>query len=88
MTRQSKEGSRRLTLNPKVCIGCRSCEMACSFHHSRSFAPAAASIKVMKIDGNRIPKHTMLNSCDLCPDEETPYCVRYCPSGCLGVTAV
>jgi Fe-S-cluster-containing dehydrogenase component len=30
------------------CVGCRSCEVACSFHHRKRFWPAVSSIEVRR----------------------------------------
>ncbi len=87
MADNSEKSNRRLTLNPKACTGCRTCELACSFHHNKVFDPSASSIKVMEIKGDGTLKLTVLNTCDLCLSEKAPFCVRYCASGCLGVTS-
>ena len=67
------------------CGGCRTCEIACSFHHTNEFNPSVSSISVIdKLDeagyqisfavkgaGRRI-------ACDGCKDIEVPLCMRYC----------
>jgi Fe-S-cluster-containing hydrogenase component 2 len=72
----------------KLCIGCLICEMACSFHHSRSFSKSRSSITVNKDisiakkgaqikicyeEGNCSP------ACDLCKGEDFKFCVNLCP---------
>ena len=67
------------------CGGCRTCEIACSFHHKNEFNPSISSIKVIdKLDaagyqisftisdiGTRI-------ACDGCKDIDVPLCIQYC----------
>ena len=67
------------------CAGCRTCEMACAFHHTEEFEPTVSSIKIVdkdgqngfiiclfeQGDGHAIP-------CDRCEDLESPLCVQYC----------
>lgn len=68
-----------------ACGGCRTCEMACSFHHRGEFNPEVASLQILdkangpgyclwlaeESDDPRIP-------CDGCKDLEMPLCVEYC----------
>jgi len=69
----------------KKCCGCKSCEMACSYHHKGVFSPSIASIKVLDTkdrlgfvislaeqnDGRVI-------ACDRCEGLDEPLCVKYC----------
>lgn len=68
-----------------TCGGCRTCEIACSFHHKEEFNPAISSIKILdkknesgfyvmlveESDGQSIP-------CDGCKGLEVPLCMQYC----------
>lgn len=68
-----------------TCGGCRTCEIACSFHHKEEFNPALSSIKILdkknepgfyvmlveESDGQSI-------SCDGCKGLEVPLCMEYC----------
>jgi Fe-S-cluster-containing hydrogenase component 2 len=68
-----------------TCGGCRTCEIACSFHHKEEFNPAISSIKILdkknepgfyvmlveESDGQSIP-------CDGCKELEVPLCMEYC----------
>ena len=68
-----------------TCGGCRTCEMACSFHHTGNFVPAASSLKIVeKKDG---PGYTVFLReaedgegyvCDGCKALDHPLCVDYC----------
>jgi len=67
------------------CGGCRTCEIACSFHHKEEFNPAASSIKIL--DKMNEPGFIVLLveendresiACDFCEGIEVPLCVQYC----------
>ena len=67
------------------CGGCRTCELACSFHHTGEFAPTASSLKVLeKTEG---PGYLILlreetegdaYACDGCKGLDVPLCMEYC----------
>ena len=67
------------------CGGCRTCEIACSFHHTGEFNPSISSIKILdKEDG---AGYTVLlleedseegRACDGCLGIEEPLCMEYC----------
>jgi Fe-S-cluster-containing hydrogenase component 2 len=68
-----------------TCGGCRTCEIACSYHHLRAFAPSVSSIKILnKVDG--IGYSVLFleedgesgRTCDGCSGLEIPYCVEVC----------
>ena len=70
------------------CCGCRTCEMACSFHHKGVFGSSISSIRVLdreeelgfaislaeKSDGKAIV-------CDGCKGRDELFCVKYCAEG-------
>ena len=68
-----------------TCGGCRTCELACSFHHTGEFVPAVSSLKIIeKPEG---PGYTVLLqeagdgksfACNRCKDLTVPLCVVYC----------
>ena len=72
-------------LDTKSCTGCRTCEIACSFHHRGVFSPGVSSIEIVdrwkemgfaisfyqKDQGGHI-------SCDGCRGLDEPMCVKYC----------
>lgn len=67
------------------CGGCRTCELACSFHQQGGFVPAASSLKIVeKKDG---PGYLVLlkavadasgPACDQCAGMDIPLCLEYC----------
>lgn len=71
-----------------LCGGCRTCEMACSFHHKGEFNPTLASIKIIAAEG-KLPFRVWLSGekeklapreipCDGCQELEEPLCVQFC----------
>jgi len=69
----------------ELCTGCRSCEVACSFHHTRGFSPARSSIKVNRDHNTGDIWITLDASCDHCDNEEEPLCVKFCARGALNI---
>lgn len=67
------------------CGGCRTCEIACSFHHRGEFNPAISSIRILdKTNGPgflvMLVEHgdEVRIACDLCKGLEIPLCMEYC----------
>lgn len=67
------------------CGGCRTCELACSFHHCGGFVPAISSMKVLEKDEGRgylvlLKEEPDGNSpaCDDCEGLDIPLCLEYC----------
>lgn len=67
------------------CGGCRTCEIACGYHHEGVFRPAVSSIRI--IDNEDGPGYAVMlvesatqsaRACDGCEDLEVPWCVEYC----------
>jgi Fe-S-cluster-containing hydrogenase component 2 len=80
----------KLRVSAELCTGCRSCELACSFHFARAFGRKAGAIEVRRneAEGEFVPiiheKATSLRkACDLCAGEEGYLCVKYCVVGAI-----
>jgi len=73
----------RILTDVEVCVGCRICELACSFHHNGAFSPDASSIKVSRDNQNGEIGLSIDSTCDLCQGEPQPLCVEYCVYGAL-----
>ena len=67
------------------CGGCRTCEIACSFHHRGEFVPSVSSLKIL--ENKDEPGYSVLIVeetdgqslvCDGCKDQELPLCIEYC----------
>ena len=76
-----------MIFDTKDCTGCRTCEMACSYHHSRTFRPSVSSIEIISkpeqsgfsISFYKDSQQGHL-ACNGCPGLEEPFCVKYCPA--------
>jgi len=68
----------QLIIDMEACYGCRTCELACSYHHKKVFSPESSSIKVQR--NNRTGKITWAidSTCDFCNGEEEPLCAKFC----------
>jgi Fe-S-cluster-containing hydrogenase component 2 len=69
----------------RTCTGCRSCELACSFHQRGVFFLGSAGIRVKRDDGKgKISLILYLKDRDghracACPPGEE-FCLRFCPA--------
>jgi|GEM_PF-508064 len=75
-------------MNLEGCTGCRSCELACSFHKIRSFDPAQSSIQVCRDNSTGLVSVVLDNRCDLCASEEEPLCIRFCAPDALNLSVL
>jgi len=67
------------------CYACKTCQIACSFHHTGSFWPEKSSICVYRKPQEGVIIWKLGASCDGCAGEASPLCVKYCQYGALGV---
>jgi len=77
------DSSMTIRRDPELCHGCRACELMCSFHHRRFFAPECASIRVGRDNASGAIQWSLDETCDGCRDESAAFCIRYCPYGAL-----
>jgi Fe-S-cluster-containing hydrogenase component 2 len=75
----------KVIFETKDCVGCRTCELACSYHLKGVFRPTASSIKVVDRQrglGFAIAIYTQDEddhlACDHCHGINEPFCVKYC----------
>lgn len=65
-----------LLITPERCIGCGTCELACSFGHEGEFSPSFARISVLRFEaGVNVPMTCL--QCD------KPACVAACKTAAL-----
>jgi len=69
--------------NTGACYACRTCELACSWHHKSLFWPEASSIKVSRNNLTGESYWCIDSTCDSCEGEVLPLCVNLCPYGAL-----
>ncbi|SHK57979.1 TIGR04076 family protein [Desulforamulus aeronauticus] len=67
----------RMLVDEKVCTGCRSCELACSFHKKGFFLAEEARVRVMKDEENGLDRPQVCRQCG------NARCVQACPEGAL-----
>jgi len=83
-----KSNKSKILWDIDKCYGCRTCELACSFHHQRVFAPELSSIKISRSNQTgRVGFHIGL-TCDSCGEESQPLCVEFCSYGALRVRSL
>jgi len=66
-----------LLINSKKCTGCRTCELVCSFVHTKAFNYQDSAIVVTRNDDWGTSTLTICRHC------KNPKCVDVCPSGAL-----
>ena len=69
----------------ELCYACKTCELACSYHHTKTFWPAKSSITVSRNPQDGSIKWHVDLTCDKCNNEKEPLCVRWCIYGALQV---
>lgn len=63
------------------CIGCRTCELGCSFYSRGSFCPDNSLIRILfTSDGGLNIK--LPNECK-CSEEDEPLCIEFCPTNAI-----
>ncbi len=62
----------RLIVNPNLCTGCRTCEMACAFAHSIDGKPGRS--RIYPLDGGKPDLYTPV----VCLQCDDPACVKSC----------
>ena len=73
--------NKRLIVTPNRCIGCRSCELACSFRHAKKPGePAISRIKTYTYSEDL----SLVVVCQQCDDAA---CIRVCPTVALYMNA-
>jgi len=73
----SRDLSKILMISPEKCIGCRSCELICSFSKEKEFNPKQSAVSVFSYDDAAISIPMMCMQC------EDASCVKVCPVGAL-----
>ena len=75
----------KVTFDTQECGGCRTCEIACSYHHRKVFSPSLSSIEVTDKPeklGFAVSFYTADTNghlaCDRCESEDEPLCLKYC----------
>ena len=69
--------SKLLVVHPEKCAGCRTCELMCSFEHSKSFNPRLSAVTVINYEKASISVPVMCMQCD------DACCLKVCPVGAI-----
>jgi len=69
--------SKILMISPEKCLGCRSCELMCSFNKDGEFNPRHAAVSVLSYEEAGISVPVMCMQC------ENPSCMKVCPVGAI-----
>jgi len=69
--------SKILMIAPEKCIGCRTCEIICSFNRTEEFNPQSAAVSVTSYDEAAVSVPMMCMQC------EDPSCMKVCPVGAI-----
>jgi len=75
----------KIIRDPDLCYACKTCQLVCSFHHTKAFWPDQSSISVYRNPLDGTIKWRMNATCDKCMGEEEPLCVKYCIYGALQI---
>lgn len=69
--------AKHLVVDPKKCVSCRTCELACSFGHFKEINPTLARVNVFHYEEDMISVPVVCLQCD------EPSCAAVCPTGAL-----
>jgi Fe-S-cluster-containing dehydrogenase component len=61
-----------------LCTACRACELACNYHHAKSFGTARSSLHVVYNPSSSELKVEIDKTCDSCAGQLRPSCVDAC----------
>lgn len=69
---------KQLKINPQKCIGCKSCELACSLKNETTFNPSVSRISsITFIEGTYSLPYNFVATCKQCVDAP---CLSSCPA--------
>jgi len=75
----------KVTFETHGCVGCRTCEIACSHHHKKVFSPNLSSIEIIDQPEKLgftisfyIENENDHLACDRCEGEDEALCIKYC----------
>lgn len=70
-----------LVIDKEKCVGCRACELACSFYHVKEFCPENSNIRIFFTDDGDV-EIDISGNCN-CSGKDEPLCVKFCPTQAL-----
>ena len=66
-----------LVVHPDKCAGCRTCELMCSFEHTKTFNPRLSAVTVIDYEAALTSVPVMCMQCD------EACCLKVCPVGAI-----
>lgn len=75
-------GVYEILIHPEKCVGCRICQLSCSFLYNGKYLPAFSKIRLHDIY-KLMPKIEFLEDCNKCG-----HCARHCLYGALEIIEV
>lgn len=73
----------KLKIDQEKCVGCRTCEIACSFHHKKVCNPEYSSIRIVFLKNDQLDIR-LLSNCD-CNSSQIPLCIEFCPKKAINI---
>jgi len=73
----------KIIRDTNLCYACKTCQLICSFHHTKTFWPDQSSIFLSRNPQNGVIKWCIDSTCDGCLNEVEPLCVKYCVYGAI-----
>lgn len=80
-----------IVYNSDRCTGCRTCQLACSFHFFQVFSKEVSAIEIKRKHEEEFKMIVhkedsgSRKGCDLCKGELEPLCVKYCMTEAIQV---
>jgi Fe-S-cluster-containing hydrogenase component 2 len=68
---------KQLMINPEKCVGCKTCELVCSYNREKNFFPVNSAVSV------NVFKEALICVPVMCMQCETASCVNICPVGAM-----
>ena len=71
--------SKQLIIKPDKCVGCRTCELVCSFGHTEKTNPSLSAVNVVNYEEAVVSVPVMCLQCD------DATCVKVCPVSAISL---
>ncbi|MCL1849770.1 MAG: 4Fe-4S dicluster domain-containing protein [Clostridiales bacterium] len=71
--------SKQLMVKPEKCVSCRTCELMCSFGHTKVFNPRLSAVTVIGYE------EAMTSVPVMCMQCEEACCIKVCPVGAISM---
>ncbi|MDR1893941.1 MAG: 4Fe-4S dicluster domain-containing protein [Spirochaetales bacterium] len=69
--------NKQLMIKPEKCLGCRTCEIICSWNRGKNFNPRNAAVSVVMFEEAAVSVPVMCLQC------EDACCIKVCPVGAM-----